>query len=95
MPQPAGDLRFARGSYRSVAGEIKSAWSLEGDMYKLDVSIPPNTTADVWIRSAHGTIVTESGKDIRTIKNIETLPSSDGYTIVRVGSGDYQFQARR
>lgn len=93
-PQPAGDLRFARGSYLSVAGEIKSSWTLEGKVYSLNISIPPNTTAEVWIRSSAGSVVTESGKDVKKIKNIEMLPPADGYTIVRVGSGDYQFKSR-
>ncbi|WP_162817891.1 family 78 glycoside hydrolase catalytic domain [Niabella yanshanensis] len=93
-PQPAGDLSYASGSYRSVAGEIKSSWKLEANVYSLNISIPPNTTADVWIRTAKGAVVTESGKDIRKLKTIEMRPGADGYTIVRVGSGDYQFQAR-
>ncbi|MGN7786348.1 family 78 glycoside hydrolase catalytic domain [Niabella sp. 22666] len=93
-PQPAGDLRFARGSYLSVAGEIKSSWTLEDGVYSLSVSIPPNTTADVWIRSTAGAVVTESGKDIRKLKTVKRLPAAEGYTVVQVGSGDYQFQAR-
>ena len=50
-PQPAGDLTWAKGSYRSVMGTITSDWKKSGDRFELKVSIPPNTTAEVWIKS--------------------------------------------
>jgi alpha-L-rhamnosidase len=45
-PQP-GELEWARASYRSVRGEITSAWRRDGDAFELEVAIPANVSATV------------------------------------------------
>jgi alpha-L-rhamnosidase len=88
-PQPAGDLTWANGSYNSVRGLIVSDWKLDGNTFILKVSIPPNTTAEVWIPAKEQGAVTENGttkKDIRY---------QNGYAIVQVGSGNYTFSSTR
>jgi alpha-L-rhamnosidase len=47
QPMPGGGLTHARGTYRSLYGEIVSDWKIEGGKFKLDVVVPPNTTATV------------------------------------------------
>jgi len=86
-PQPAGDLAWARGSYLSIHGEIKSEWKIEGNNIKMSVSIPVNTTADIFIPAKEKAIVTENGKPI-AISRYE-----NGYAIIETGSGEYNFQA--
>jgi len=86
-PQPAGDLTWARGSYLSIHGEIKSEWKIEGNNIKMSVSIPVNTTADIFIPAKEKAIVTENGKPI-AISRYE-----NGYAIIETGSGEYNFQA--
>jgi len=93
-PQPAGNLTSASGTYRSVAGTINSSWKKEGTGYQLTVTIPPNTSAEVWIPAAAGATITESGKSIRMMKEIRVLSVNEQYTVVRVGSGDYRFVSR-
>jgi alpha-L-rhamnosidase len=49
-PIPGGDLKFARAKLKSMYGEIESAWRIDGDQrLTLDVTIPPNTTASVFV----------------------------------------------
>lgn len=45
-PEP-GELEWARVVYRSVRGQIASAWRREGDELRLEVEIPANVTATV------------------------------------------------
>jgi alpha-L-rhamnosidase len=47
-PEP-GELEWARASYRSVRGTIRSAWRWEGDEFRLDVELPANVTATVML----------------------------------------------
>jgi alpha-L-rhamnosidase len=42
-------LDFARGSYRSLHGEIRSAWRREGARFEWHVTIPANTRARVHV----------------------------------------------
>jgi alpha-L-rhamnosidase len=46
-PAPVGDLTFARASYRSIHGEIVSDWRIENGTFRLNVTVPPGTTATV------------------------------------------------
>jgi alpha-L-rhamnosidase len=45
-PEP-GELEWAHAAYRSVRGQIKSAWRRKGGMLQLEVEIPANVTATV------------------------------------------------
>lgn len=47
-PRPGGGLRRAALKYRSIRGDIGSAWeSLDGNRLRLTVQVPPNTRAVV------------------------------------------------
>ena len=48
-PYPVGDLLFVKASHKSMYGEIKSFWKRDGSRFQLDVTIPPNTTATVYV----------------------------------------------
>ncbi len=84
-PQPAGDLTWAKGSYQSVKGKISSEWKVENGKCSLSISIPANTTAEVWIRSKENSPVTEDGKEVQGIR------FENGYAVITVGSGSYSF----
>lgn len=87
-PQPAGDLAWAKGSYQSVRGVIKSAWSRSEKSFELKVAIPGNTTAEIWVPASGGQTVSEGNN-----------PTSDGvrngnYIVFTRGSGNYTFTAK-
>lgn len=46
-PHPGGTLTYAKGSYRSLYGNVESSWQRTAEGVKLTVTIPANTTADV------------------------------------------------
>ncbi len=54
-------LDFARATYRTMHGEIASAWRRAGDTLTWTVTVPPNTTARVFIPSDPGTDVHTDG----------------------------------
>lgn len=43
------DLNWVKGAYASISGDIKCAWKRNGDDVTLDVSVPVNTTATVYL----------------------------------------------
>lgn len=93
-PQPAGDLTSAKGSLYSVYGVIGSAWETDGKSFKLDVSIPVNTSAEIWLTSKYGSIITEGGQPIAEKKEITPLRLEHNYLVFKVGSGKYSFLAK-
>lgn len=46
-PRPGGSITFARASYQSVYGSVKTDWAETETGYRLAVTIPANTTAEV------------------------------------------------
>lgn len=47
-PQPAGDVTSASASYHSVYGLVKTSWKKKGNSFELNVTVPPNTTAEIY-----------------------------------------------
>jgi alpha-L-rhamnosidase len=94
-PQPAGDLKHAEGSYISSYGKIGSAWALTDQQFKLNVEIPVNTSAEVWLPLKYGAQITEGGKTISNVQGVILQRKENGYTIIQVGSGTYSFVVRK
>lgn len=92
-PVPVSSLSFANTSYQSVYGEIKTQWKFDGDDYLLNISIPANTSATVYVLATDNGIVTESGKSLAKNKNIKYLRNDNKYTVLEVESGTYQFRS--
>lgn len=88
-PQPAGDLRWAKGGYESIRGKISSEWRIEDDKFFLNVTIPPNTSAEIWIPAKANSTVTEDDKPIQGVR------FQNGYAVFYTGSGSYAFQSVR
>ncbi|RYY33287.1 MAG: alpha-L-rhamnosidase, partial [Sphingobacteriaceae bacterium] len=53
-PLIGGKLTWAKGSYDSRYGKIVSNWAITNNKLNLDVTIPPNTTADIYVPDASG-----------------------------------------
>jgi alpha-L-rhamnosidase len=72
-PQPVGDIKQAAASYKSVYGLIKTDWKIEDGMFTLNVTIPPNTTATIFLPSEnyHAPIKVGSGNHRYTFKSKE------------------------
>ncbi len=94
-PQPGGGLTWAEGAYDSIRGKINSAWRIDEEGYHLEVTIPANTTATVWIPTAEPTMVTESGRPASEAEGVKSVNSSKDWVIYEVGSGAYRFLAAK
>lgn len=92
-PLPTGDLTWVHATHNSMYGPIESKWKIEDKMFKLNVVIPPNTTAIVYIPSGSIRNITESGKAVKKIKDIKLLENKTRETLLEIGSGTYKFEA--
>jgi len=48
-PTVGGKLTYANASYQTPYGKLTSNWKIEGDTFNLDVEVPANTTATVYV----------------------------------------------
>ena len=51
-PRPDTRLSFARASFESVRGRIESGWTLNGEKFTMNVTVPANTSATVTLPNA-------------------------------------------
>ena len=93
-PTPLSSLTYANTSYQSMYGELKTQWKFVGEDYFLDVKIPANTTATVYVLAKNEENVTESGKSISKDEQVRFLKTDGKYAVYEVESGDYQFASK-
>ena len=93
-PRPGGGLTHAGAEYDSVRGRISSAWSIEGDRFELEITVPPNTTATVYVPAANGAEVTEGGGPAGEAEGVEPLGADGEDAVFSVESGRYGFAGR-
>jgi alpha-L-rhamnosidase len=53
-PAIGGGLTWAEGGYDCPYGHISSKWKIEGNKLDMTVTIPQNTTADIFVPDALG-----------------------------------------
>ena len=93
-PAVAAGLTNARAAYASVAGRIESAWRIENGRIHLDVTVPPNTTATVFVPAVAPDKVTEGGQPAARARGVAQLSAENGAAVFRVGSGQYRFESQ-
>ncbi|HVX65692.1 MAG TPA: family 78 glycoside hydrolase catalytic domain, partial [Bryobacteraceae bacterium] len=93
-PYPAGDLSFVESSHQSLYGRIASSWKRAGDRLSWSVSVPPNTTATVYVPARGDAPVLESGRAAEKAAGVKFLRREGDAALFEVGSGNYQFESR-
>ncbi len=93
-PYPIEDLTFVKASHRSMYGTIRSNWRRENGHLVLEVSIPANATATVFVPANNGAQVTESGEPVERARGVKFVRSETGTAVYEVGSGTCSFESR-
>jgi alpha-L-rhamnosidase len=107
-PNMVGDLQWVNAHHDSPYGKIVSNWKRDpstslraGGKLTMDVTIPPNTTATIFVPAKDSASVTESGpstglragKPATKAVGVKFLRMENGAAVYAVGSGHYQFQS--
>jgi hypothetical protein len=93
-PMIVGDITWVKGSYQSVSGLILSEWKRENKQLTLDISIPPNTTASVYIPAEKESDVNESGQRAKKVEGVNFIKLENGRAVYEIGSGNYHFVSK-
>ena len=86
-------IHWVNASYDSIRGKIESRWKQETGKFYLEVAIPANCTATVYLPTSDTGTVTEGGKPLTAHRHVRLLGMKDGYAMLAVNSGRYQFAA--
>jgi alpha-L-rhamnosidase len=90
-PQPVGDLSFARAEYNSIHGKIVSGWRREKGNFYLEVTVPANTTATIFIPATGAASVKEGRGAAMSANGLEFLRMEDGRAVFEAKAGRYDF----
>ena len=85
-PQPTGDLTWAKGSFHTPYGWVKTEWKKEDKLFVLNVEIPVNTTATVYLRTTPSSKVTINGEPVSNLITQENISE------LNIGSGNYEIR---
>ena len=93
-PYPVAGLQFVRASHRSLYGLVATDWRRENGALLLDVTVPPNTTATVYVPAPPDAAITESGRPAEKATGVKLVRRDKGAAVFEVGSGAYSFRAK-
>lgn len=90
-PEMVGDLAWVKTSYQSPYGEIRSDWEKTSAGVTMNVSIPANTMALVYVPAKSVSEIKEGGSAISGLKDIQVVAENDGKIVLKVHPGNYSF----
>ncbi len=84
-------IDWVHAEYRSLHGPIRSHWKLNGQRFEWRGTIPPNTTATLYLPSAARRGIMEGGKNLRDSRGMRFLRMDGARAVLELGSGEYHF----
>ena len=93
-PDIVGDVTWVKSHYDSSYGRFVSNWQLEGDRLTMQVTVPANATATVYVPANSMDDVSESGRPLGQAPGVEFLRIEDSRVVLRVVAGVYSFEAK-
>jgi alpha-L-rhamnosidase len=90
-PDPNHKIKFAKGYYDGMYGRISSEWKYIGDSVAYKITIPPNTSAKLYLKAKDFNHIIEGGKSIANWKNIQ---KDKDLFVIELVSGNYSFEVK-
>ena len=86
-------IDWVKSSYDSIHGTIVSNWKVDGDQFILDVTIPTNTSATLYLPSTERGSVREGDNPVSKAAGVAFLRQEADRTVLSLDSGKYHFEA--
>jgi len=90
-PFPGGKMNDVTCTHETLYGLVSSAWKITDNRFVLSVTIPANTSADIFVPST-GKILKQNGTDLDHAEWIIPDGTLYGFLKTHVGSGNYVFE---
>ena len=92
-PEPVGDIQWVQADYHSPYGPIGCHWKRTSGIFDLDVTIPANTTATVYLPAPNDAVIMEGWKQIALRTDVHLVRHDSGWAVFELGSGSYNFRS--
>ncbi len=91
QPHVGGGFTNVSAAYETQYGKLSSSWKIvDGELF-LNVEIPANTTATVYVPVYGENEVMENNQTLSASKTIQLVKKENGYAVLKLGSGKYAF----
>lgn len=90
-PHPVKELGTVKASLQTPYGRVATDWQAVDGVAQLQVIVPPNTTAQIFIPAEDASKVLEGGKPLAGVFPMHTVKVEEKHTIIHTGSGSYIF----
>ncbi len=87
-------MDYAKASYKSIHGKIVSDWRIKVSTFTLNITIPANTTAKVYVPTEDIENVTVGGRPATKAGAVSLLRMENDRAVFAVGSGHYRFVSK-
>jgi len=91
-PALVESVSWVKCSYSSSYGEIVSNWKIEANEFEWEVTIPPNSTATVYLP---GNNIKEGGMPIEVATGLTFIKNEEGHSVYKLESGNYNFESEK
>ncbi|KAA9035645.1 Bacterial alpha-L-rhamnosidase [Ginsengibacter hankyongi] len=95
QPHIGGGFTYASASLQTYYGKVSNSWKIENHKILMDVEIPANTKATVFVPAESADAIKESGNVLSQVLGIKLKNSKDGYVALELGSGTYHFEIQK
>lgn len=90
-PQPVEGIEWARARHESPQGPIAVEWRRDGKKFTLKVTLPPNSSARVYLPANPDARLLESGVALDNVSGVELIQRDAAAVVLEVPSGNYEF----
>ncbi|TBN18724.1 glycoside hydrolase family 78 protein [Hyunsoonleella pacifica] len=91
-PIPGGPLTSASATYNSPYGKVSSSWKIVNKQFNLDIIVPPNTTAQVFVPGNAQETIKVNGVEFESNSDIKLLSKTNKAFVFQVNPGIYSFE---
>jgi alpha-L-rhamnosidase len=84
-------LEFANAELETIKGTVSSSWKKEAGKFVLNVEVPFNTRANVFVPGPQSAELMENGDLAKDIDGLKYIEYSNGAHQIQVHSGRYSF----
>jgi alpha-L-rhamnosidase len=86
-------LDWVKAQFDSPYGTIQSDWRIRGAVIELQVSVPPNTTATLYVPTKDPRSIEEGKLPLAKVRGAQQLRNEEGRSVLELQPGRYSFEA--
>ncbi|MEK7994811.1 MAG: family 78 glycoside hydrolase catalytic domain, partial [Planctomycetota bacterium] len=86
-------LDWVKAQFESPYGTIESEWRIRNGVLELRISVPPNTTATLYVPTKDRKSIKEANVPLAKVRGVRFLRDENGGPVLEIQPGHYSFEA--